>query len=380
MKQRPFLIGLTGNIATGKSEVARILAGLGARIIDADHVAHQVIEPGGPAYFPVVEAFGPDILVRPDQDTGPGTIDRAKLGDIVFRDPEALRRLEAIVHPAVIVEVDRQIARSTEPVVVVEAIKLIEAGMHRQYDTLWVVTAPRQLQIARLVSGRQMTEAEAAVRIDAQPPQAEKATLADHVIVNDGDLDALRRNVASAWAQMQLPVQEASVRPARRDDIHDAAGVAAVLNSVIAEGRFTALTGHFSPEEEMAFLQGLGPRSELYVAEEVLDDPILAGRITAFQVIEPFATHIPTMGHVCQMATYVNENDRGQGIGRQLAKATLAFARASGYEKAVVYVLATNEPGQAYYQSLGFEPRGTLTRQVKIDDAYHDEIFMELLF
>ena len=191
------LIGLTGNIATGKSEVARMLDRLGARVIDADRIAHDVMRPGGPAYDPIVEAFGLEILAAD------GTIDRAKLGAIVFRDPAALRRLEAAVHPATIAEVDRRIAQATEPVVVVEAIKLIEAGMHCHYDALWVVTAPRQLQIARLMATRGLSEEEAALRVDAQPPQEEKAALADVIIVNDGDLEALRRKVEAAWAQIQ---------------------------------------------------------------------------------------------------------------------------------------------------------------------------------
>lgn len=191
------LIGLTGNIATGKSEVARMLAELGARVIDADRVAHEVMRPGGPAYDAVVKAFGPEILA------GDGTIERGKLGAIVFRDPDALRRLEAAVHPATIAEVARRIGRATEPVVVVEAIKLIEAGMHHGYDALWVVTAPRSLQIARLMAGRGLAEEEAALRVDAQPPQEEKAALADLVIVNDGDLNGLREKVKKAWAGIQ---------------------------------------------------------------------------------------------------------------------------------------------------------------------------------
>jgi dephospho-CoA kinase len=190
------LIGLTGNIATGKSEVARLLAGLGARAIDADRVAHEVMRPGGPAYGTVVRAFGPEILA------GDGAIDRARLGAIVFRDADALRRLEAAVHPATIAEVDRRIDEAIEPVVVVEAIKLIEAGMHRDYDALWVVTAPRTLQIARLVASRGLTAAEAALRVDAQPPQEEKAALADRVFVNDGDLEDLRQKVEAAWDQL----------------------------------------------------------------------------------------------------------------------------------------------------------------------------------
>jgi len=196
MGQHPVIVGLTGNIATGKSEVARMLAELGARIIDADQVAHTMMQPGGPAYPAVVKAFGRGILAAD------GTIDRAALGSIVFRDPVALRWLEVAVHPAVIAEVERRISRATEAVVVVEAIKLVEAGMHRRYDSLWVVTAPRRLQIERLVASRGLTETEAALRIDAQPPQKEKAAVADVVIVNDGDLDALRERVEGAWAQI----------------------------------------------------------------------------------------------------------------------------------------------------------------------------------
>jgi dephospho-CoA kinase len=198
MKQNPknyTLIGLTGNIATGKSEVARMLAELDAYVIDADTVAHEMMRRNGPAYDAVVEVFGQEILATD------GTIDRRKLGAIVFRDPAALRRLEAAVHPVTIAEVDRRIALAAAPVVVVEAIKLIEAGMHRGYDALWVVTAPRSSQIARLVAKRGLTEKQAALRVDAQSPQAEKAALADLVIVNDGDLAALREKVKAAWTQ-----------------------------------------------------------------------------------------------------------------------------------------------------------------------------------
>jgi dephospho-CoA kinase len=206
MKRNPrsrVLVGLTGNIATGKSEVARMLVELGAYVIDADKVAHEVMRPGGPAYDAVVETFGLEVL---DAD---GTIDRGKLGAIVFRDPAALRRLEEVIHPATIAEVDRRIARAAAPVVVVEAIKLIEAGMHRGYDALWVVTAPRSLQISRLVANRELSGEQAALRIDAQPPQEEKVALADLVIVNDGDLAALREKVKAAWMQVQTsqPIQ-----------------------------------------------------------------------------------------------------------------------------------------------------------------------------
>lgn len=195
---RHVLIGLTGNIATGKSMVAKVMAELGAYVIDADKVAHKVMQPGGAAYESVLRVFGPEILAAD------GTIDRGMLGQIVFRDPEALQRLEAAVHPATIAEVDRRIAQAPETVVVVEAIKLIEAGMHRGYDALWVVTAPRSLQIARLMDARGFSEEEAALRVDAQPPQQEKAARADLVLVNDADLAQLRGKVEAAWQRLQV--------------------------------------------------------------------------------------------------------------------------------------------------------------------------------
>ncbi len=194
---RHILIGLTGNIATGKSVVTRMLAELGAHVIDADRVAHEVMQPGSPAHDRVVKVFGRGILA-PD-----GSIDRGRLGAIVFRDAAALHRLETAVHPATIAEVERRIAQATEQVVVVEAIKLIESGMHRGYDALWVVTAPRPLQIARLVATRGFSVEDAALRVDAQPAQEEKAAVADLVIVNDGNLDQLRQKVEAAWAELQ---------------------------------------------------------------------------------------------------------------------------------------------------------------------------------
>lgn len=193
MKQRPFVIGLTGNIATGKSLVASILADLGAKVIDADRVAHDVMQPGKPAYERVVEIFGTGIL------NADGSIDRSRLGAIVFRDEQALEQLDAAVHPAVQESVDQTIDRSTSEVVVVEAIKLIEAGMHHHCNVLWVVTAPRSQQIQRLMDTRALSEKEAVLRVDAQPPQEEKAALADRVLVNDGNRAQLRTRVEQAW-------------------------------------------------------------------------------------------------------------------------------------------------------------------------------------
>ena len=191
-----YLIGLTGNIAVGKSTVLELLRAWGACTIDADQVAHEVMATPD-VRRTLAQAFGPGIL------DARGNVDRAELGRIVFRDPAALARLEAIVHPAVGQVIDATIARAVEPVVVIEAIKLIEAGLHRGYDALWVVTAPPEQQAARLMETRRLTAAEAWLRIDAQPPQSAKAALANVIIDNRGDRDGLEQQVRVAWERVQ---------------------------------------------------------------------------------------------------------------------------------------------------------------------------------
>ncbi len=192
------VIGLTGNIGVGKSTVMALLAELGAAGIDADKVAHQVMEPGQPAYDQIVARFGSQIA--PDR----GPIDRFRLGQVVFTDPAALAELEAIVHPAVFEVIQRRVAEADAPVVVIEAIKLLEAGLSRRLcDQIWVVTALRAQQIERLMASRGLSEAEATLRIDAQPPQADKIAQADVVIDNSGSLEAVREQVAQAWQRLR---------------------------------------------------------------------------------------------------------------------------------------------------------------------------------
>jgi dephospho-CoA kinase len=191
-----YLIGLTGNIAVGKSTVLELLRTWGARTIDADQVAHEVM--ATPAVRDALaRAFGPGVL------DAQGGIDRGALGRIVFRDPAALAHLEAIVHPAVGQIIDAAIARAVEPVVVIEAIKLIEAGFYRGYDALWVVTAPPEQQAARLMATRGLSADEAWLRINAQPSQAAKAALAHVVIDNRGDRDGLEQQIRAAWEHVQ---------------------------------------------------------------------------------------------------------------------------------------------------------------------------------
>ena len=191
-----YLIGLTGNIGCGKSTVAAMLAELGAEVIDADQLVHKLMEPGTAGWRSIVQRFGQGIL-RPD-----GTIDRARLGDIVFRDRVALADLEAITHPAARKLAEDRIAMSRRPVVVLEAIKLIEAGWNRRVDSVWVVTCRREQQVERLRRSRGMNAAEAELRVDAQSPTAEKLKNADLVIDNSGLLEQTRRQVEAAWSRI----------------------------------------------------------------------------------------------------------------------------------------------------------------------------------
>jgi dephospho-CoA kinase len=198
MSRKSLVIGLTGNIATGKSTILNYLVGKCAIIIDADKLGHRVIEPGGPAYDAVVRTFGKEIL-RED-----GTIDRKKLGKIVFTNPLDLGRLEKIVHPKIFDLGKQEIADNESPVIVLEAIKLLEAGlMSTLCDEIWVVTSSLTTQLRRLLESRRMEENEARRMIDLQPPQAAKVNQADRVIKNDGSLTELHAQLDAIWEDLK---------------------------------------------------------------------------------------------------------------------------------------------------------------------------------
>jgi len=194
-----YIIGLTGNIACGKSTVVAELQRLGALVIDADQVTRLLQQPGHTVYTSIVATFGQQI-VQPD-----GQINRRALGEIVFRDVTQLRLLEALIHPAVHQHIRQWLAElpagtPQHPVVaVIDAIKLIESGWPAICNAVWVVTAPRDIQIERLCRTRNMTPAEAITRIDAQAPQADKVALADVVIDNHGDITATLQQVHHHW-------------------------------------------------------------------------------------------------------------------------------------------------------------------------------------
>ncbi len=196
----PFLLGLTGNIACGKSTVGTLLAERhGAEYVDADRLVHELYLPGTPEHMAIVDRFGA-AYQRED-----GTIDRSRLGERVMSSPGDLRDLEAILHPGVGRLIAERVAGSEAPVVVVDAIKLIEAGIADHCDWVWVVVCPRELQLERLRATRGFTVDQAALRVDAQPPQEAKVHRATVVIRNDGDLASLAAQVEDAWQETVAP-------------------------------------------------------------------------------------------------------------------------------------------------------------------------------
>ena len=189
------VVGLTGGIGSGKSTVSRMLADLGAVVIDADQLAREVVEPHEPAFALVVERFGAGV-VGPD-----GRLDRPALGAIVFSDPKARTDLEAITHPAIGVRMAERMAAEagTDHVVVLDVPLLVESGRMNTAGVI-VVDCPEELAIERLERDRGMDADEIRRRMAAQATRQERLDRADFVIVNDGSLERLREQVEAAWA------------------------------------------------------------------------------------------------------------------------------------------------------------------------------------
>ena len=197
-------VGLTGGIGSGKSEVSRRLAALGAVIIDADVAAREVVAPGTPGLKRIVETFGDNVLAAD------GALDRERLGLIVFTDPERRAALNAIVHPLVgewMVAAEQAAVKSGGPdVVVVHDVPLLaENGLAKLYDRVIVVDAPPEMQLSRLVNGRGMAEEQARDRMAAQATREQRLAIADIVIDNSTTLDDLDRRIAEVWKELRTP-------------------------------------------------------------------------------------------------------------------------------------------------------------------------------
>jgi len=198
--RRFLLVGLTGGIATGKSTVTALLAGPSVRVVDADALAREVVEPGTPAHAQIVAEFGPDVLQLD------GRLDRARLGSIVFPDPARRRRLEAITHPAIrarfegiMADLERQ---GFDGLLIWDAALLVESGGHKKMDKVVVVTADPATQLRRLMARDRCTEEAARARTASQMPLAEKARAGDYVIDNSGTREETARRVREVHAAL----------------------------------------------------------------------------------------------------------------------------------------------------------------------------------
>lgn len=191
------LIGLTGGIGSGKSTIARRLKELGARVIDADIVSREVVEPGQPALAAIVATFGSHVL------NADGTLNRARLGDIVFTDKEAREKLNNIVHPAVR---ERSLKLFSEAgdheVVVYDVPLLVESENSYSFEHIIVASAPEQIRVERLMEHRGMTESEARARIESQASEESRLSLADTVIDTSGSLEDTYSQVARFWTEI----------------------------------------------------------------------------------------------------------------------------------------------------------------------------------
>jgi dephospho-CoA kinase len=187
---KKLVVGLTGGIASGKSTVGRIFSELGVTVIDADQLARDVVLIGTPGLREVVAAFGEGYL------TADGTLDRPKLGRLVFADPEALLKLNSITHPRIRKLYEERIAAAQDsptPYIVYESALLVELELYKSMDRVIVVSATPELQLTRVMKRNQLTECEARDRLASQLPLEKKIAVAHHVILNDNDRDALRR-------------------------------------------------------------------------------------------------------------------------------------------------------------------------------------------
>ncbi|MCU7705992.1 dephospho-CoA kinase [Streptomyces albidoflavus] len=191
------IVGLTGGIGAGKSEVSRLLVEHGAHLVDADRIAREVVEPGTPGLAAVVEAFGESVLAAD------GSLDRPKLGEIVFADPERRAVLNGIVHPLVGARSAELQSQAPQDGVVVHDVPLLtENGLAELYDLVIVVDVGPRTQVERLVRSRGMSEEEARARMAAQAGREERLAVADIVIDNEVSLDALRGRVAEVWTEL----------------------------------------------------------------------------------------------------------------------------------------------------------------------------------
>ncbi len=297
-------IGITGNIATGKSVLRRMLANSGALEIDADVIAHRMLYPDGPAYQPVLDAFGVQIL------SNQGEILHSKLGQIVFNDADKLSQLESLVHPWVTQSIISRLQGSQLPLTAIEAIKLLEAGLGGLCDSVWVSHVPKPNQIARLMQTRNMDQQAAAERIACQPPQSEKLAQADVIINTAGSYQ-------QTWQQIQTALNDTIQinRKATRLKVNALENCHIVTPGSLAPDRLESFWRAHSGHTVATLYELLGSKILLPITKEGLLSPMVIldswnftaniNTIVPAGYLQPFSAQIFQAIHTyCKMAQY----------------------------------------------------------------------------
>ena len=304
-----YVIGLTGSIGTGKSVVRRMLEHLGAYGIDADAITHRAISRDAPCFEEIVKTFGTHIL------TTEGQIDRKKLGRIVFNDPEALAKLELIIHPLVEQAVDIIIKRATQKVVVIEAIKLLESNLAADCDAVWVVYSPPEVQLSRLMHTRNMTEAEARERMAAQVPQESRFAEAAVVIKNSSTYDDTWKQVTAAWQRhvpaanihpipvsqpVKLSLGEVNIERAGPKQVDE---IVEVLNRLRGQQNGEAVTSSMITLSEIAYLILRIEQNPMGILGWQVENLVARTTEIALDSALPPAQYIPLMIHEMEKAS-----------------------------------------------------------------------------
>lgn len=330
-----YIIGLTGNISTGKSVVRKMLEHLGAYGIDADGLSHRATAKGAPGYQATLDAFGKWILASD------GEIDRAKLAKLAFNDPEAMARLEDIIHPLVVQAIDIMVKRATQRVIVIEAIKLLESDLRNVCDTIWVVNVPEEEQVKRMIEKRGFSAEEAAQRIHFQSSQQQKLAAANIVIQNAGSFEDTWKQVVAEWKK---------VTP-QSDTLQ-------VVKPI--EGEFTVARGR--PRDSAAIAE-LVTRLSGGARELTQDDVMAAFGEKAFMLLQKNGNHMGVAGwQVENLVARTTEFFIDPSIPADEALKILIaeVERASSdlqCEASLLFLPAELASHQATWKQLGYEPR-----------------------
>ncbi len=338
----PFLIGLTGTIGSGKSLVRKMLEHLGAMGVDADRLAQDGMLPGKPAHAEIITVFGKHVLAEN------GKIDRAKLGEIVFAQPAALKKLESILHPCVSMEISAIQRACPLPVMVLEAIKLFESDLAGMCNSIWVVEASLEVVYKRLERSRAMSRAQMDARLAQQMPASEMKEHAQVMICNNGLLDATWKRIKSAW--QALPLQHASLQEMKAH--LDLPEILTPEPQIISWMR-TVL--HKLPESELRLIFRHKDINAATLDELLGDEALTAAILMSFFLRMPGGdlAMVELEHFTCQVRKFLNTaSENGQECFYDCVTELEAFARARCCRQVG---LPAHEGNHAMLSSLGYE-------------------------